>query len=358
MNGIQSEQGLFDAAIESARIFNRVASECAVSGGLLRVLQQFSTPDEVMTKMHFHATKGESLQALLDVLVDTGLVERRQANGQLVYRALLESIAQNRGLDGGLQRYQPRYDVLEPWFGERHVDLIRSANRHLLGEDLAFFRSPSVKIRFDRTFLSAWRTNLKNPLYEFGRMVAVREMVRHCRRFLDLGSGLGYGAQRLAEFSPSGCEIVCVDRAPDMLAEARLLVYPGAKVRFIQWDLNNGLPLLPKRWFDGIMFNGAFHFIKNKETLLREMRQAMRPGGLLVIGHCFCRSSFPDEPMHSFYFSLMEDPSWPITFEELRSIVADAGFHEIHKYHRGSHSYILAELRPEDECRSSSPEGQ
>lgn len=358
MSSIQSERSLFDAATESARIFNWVAAECAMSGDLLRVLRRFSTPADVMSKMGFHPSKGESLRALLEVLVSIGLVERRGIDGGSVYRTRLKVLGRHRTLNGGLQRYQPRYQILKPWFGERHVELIRSSNRRLLGEKLEFFRSPSVKIRFDRSFLDAWRTNLTNPLYEFGRVVAVRHLVARGRRFLDLASGLGYCAQRLAEFSSGGCEIICIDRSPDMLREAQRLVYPGAKVRFMLWDLNDGLPPLPTRWFDGVMFTGAFHFIEDKQARLREIHQVLRPGGILAIGHCFCRSNFEDEPMHDFYFSMVENTSWPIRFQELRSMVTDTGFQELHRYHRGSHSYLLAEARGEDKPKASPLEGR
>jgi SAM-dependent methyltransferase len=346
MSATKSEQTLFDAAIESARIFNWAVTECAASGQLLEALGTYSSHAEIMRRMNFHESKAEAVRSLLNVLVDTGVVEQRTETPEVIYRSRAVTIEQSKKLDGALRQYEQRHSILDPWYGDAHAELIRSSNRALIGENLSFFRSPTVKIRFDRTFFDAWRTNLLNPLYEFGRLQAVREMVQHGSRFLDLGSGLGYGAQRLAEYKPEGCEITCIDISADMLAEARMLAYPGAKVRFIQHDLNKGLPKLSGAPFDAVLFNGAFHFISDKRAQLREIYEVLRPHGLLVIGHCFCRSGFPDEPMHDLYFSLLENGYWAITFQELRALVKETGFAELREFHRGSHSYLLAERLP------------
>lgn len=238
--------------------------------------------------------------------------------------------------------HETRADVLAPWFGESHVRAIRDANVALLGLDLQFFRSDDAKIRFDREFLEAWKINLSNPLYDFGRIIAVREMAERGRRFIDLACGLGYGLERLAQMAP-GCDILAVDKSADMLAEARRVIYPGATVRFVLRDLNLGLPPVRAGSVDGVLFNGAFHFIEDKPARLREIARALRPGGLLVIGHCFSFSGFPDEAMHRFYFAMLEDESYPIPFAALESMVANAGFTPYKTYHRGSHSYLLAE---------------
>ena len=344
---MQSERTMFDAAIESARVFNSVAAECAVTSGLTTALSDCHTPAALMKRFGFHPTKAVAFEALLNVLVERGLAEKSLHRGQAVYRGRPDAVSQQRGIDGGLRPHRPRLDILAPWFGQQHVNLIRSSNFDLLGRELDFFRSPTVRIRYDRSFLSAWQTNLMNPLYEFGRVQAVRELVARGRRFLDLAGGLGYGSERLAQFAPDGCEIILVDKSVDFLAEARLIAYPGAKIQFIERDLNTGLPPLTPGYFDGVLFNGSFHFIDDKEARLREIHTALRPGGLLVIGHCFCHSGFADEAMHELYFSLLAESSWPISFERLRSMVSDAGFVENGQYHRGSHSYLLAERPPE-----------
>jgi SAM-dependent methyltransferase len=343
VSGRQTERGLFEAALESARIFNSVAVECGVTSGLVASMRELATADDLRRRWNFHSSKSEAFRALLNVMVDAGFAERVPCPEGPAYRALPGALAVRRDLDGEIGRYQPRSAILEPWFGDPHVNLIHASNRALLGHDLHFFRSPAVRIRFDREYLDAWRTNLTNPLYEFGRLLAVQELVNRGRRFLDLAGGLGYSSQRIAQLSPEGCEIVLVDKSADFLSEARLALYPGAKIRFVLHDLNGGLPRLPECCFDGVLFNGSFHFIFDKPARLREIHQVLRPGGLLVLGHCYCRCGFADEPMHDLYFSLLEDQAWPVTFDQLRTLVADSGFHEIRSYFRGSHAYLLAE---------------
>jgi len=339
---LKSEECLFSAAIESAHIFNAVAASCAATSGLLEALPDFADVAEVMRRMRFVGGKAESVAALLDVLVDTRLCEVREERDRRVYRAISPLSTEQLSVGAGVLIHETRSDLLEPWFGDAHVRTIRDANVALLGRDLRFFRSDHAKIRFDRDFLDAWKINLSNPLYDFGRIIAVREMAERGRRFLDLACGLGYGVESLAQMAP-GCTVLAVDKSPDMLAEARRATYPGATVRFVRHDLNLGLPPVRAGSIDGVLFNGSFHFIKDKAARLDEIARALRPGGLLVIGHCFSFSGFADEAMHRFYFAMLEDESYPVAFDRLKQMVAAAGFSPAKTYHRGSHSYLLAE---------------
>jgi ubiquinone/menaquinone biosynthesis C-methylase UbiE len=342
MSAIQTEERLFEGAIEGARYFNMVAAECAATSGLFQATSEFSTVEEVVLRLRFHASKTPVVRALLNVLVDAGYLERRTQDGQTAYRTKKQAVQANRNLLGGLRRYAARKEKVEGWFNQMQLDMVRSYNLQLLGADLSFLRRPDIQMRFNNEYLGPWRFNLLSAPYEFGRMQAVRMLVDHGRRFLDLACGPGFGAERIAQYSPDGCEVVGVDRSADFLAEARKLVFPNARTRFIHRDLNTGLPPLPAGYFDGILFNGAFHFIKDKPARLREMHRVLRVGGLLVIGHCFSRSGFADEAMHDFYFSMIENECWPVSWESIRTMVVDAGFQELHQFHRGSHSYLFA----------------
>lgn len=343
---MKSERSMFEAAIESARIFNRAVVEVARTGGLVGALSRTSSVDDVIQRMAFRPERREQVQTLLNLLSHEGVLDKRLARGTVVFERRAGTRSEEPDADGP-ERYQPRMPAIEAWFGEGHSELIRASNKEFLGSDLSFLRSPDAALKFNREYEFAWRTNLTNPLYEFGRLICVRELVGRGSRFLDLACGPGFGVQRLAEFAAPGAAIVAVDKSHDFLDIARRGVYPGARIRYLQRDLNLGLPPLPRGGFDGVLFNGAFHFIVDKPARLREIREALRPGGLLALGHCFSRSGFADEPMHDFFFSLIEDRVYPRSWREIRSMVQEAGFAVRREFHRGSHSYLVAERLPD-----------
>jgi SAM-dependent methyltransferase len=347
---------MFDAAVESAHIFNRAVCEVAHTSGLLELLTDARSVDAVVSRMRFQPERGEQVGHLLRLLVAEGALEERDSGGTPVFRTVSGVPARLRDApDNG--RYRPRSEAIAEWFGDGHADNIRASNKGLLGPDLGFLRSKTAAVEFNAAYERAWRTNLENPLYEFGRLACVRELVARGNRFLDLACGPGYGARRLAELSRGPCEIVGVDKSRDFLASARSGWYPGARTTFIERDLNTGLPPLRPGAFDGILFNGAFHFIADKRSMLRSLWRVLRPGGLLAIGHCFSRSGFADERMHDFYFSLLADRSFVLPWSRLQTEVVDAGFALTREFHRGSHSYLLAERtsRPPEPAGAGAP---
>ncbi len=341
MGETRDDDRFFDAAIESARYFNGAITEATATSGMFDALGDFAGVDEICRKMRFLLSKKDVVRHLLDVLVDGGLVERKTHGGKLVYRRRPEKVAAQRRLDGGLQRYRPKLDLIAPWQQERHPEVVRDYMIRAVGEGLSFLRT-DAQFRFDAKHWDVWQWNLQNPMYDWARIKVVRELVSYGKRFLDLACGPGFGTQRLAEYGPPGCEVVGVDKSADFLDVARKTILPGATARFIHRDLNEGLPPLQAGYFDGILFNGAFHFIADKPRLLRDMRRVLRPGGLLVIGHCFSRSGFADESMHDLYFSLIENDCFAEPWAAIRSYVSRAGFTELSQFHRGSHSYLLA----------------
>lgn len=335
---------MFRAAIESAKIFNHTVREVAESSGLLSVLRQPRSVADLVQVMGFRPERSEQVRHMLRALASEGVVSQREHNGVAVFETDEAVRASLRARDNG--RYREATDAISPWFGEGHVERIRAANKRLLGHDLAFLRSEHAAIRFSREFEDGWRANLLNPLYDYGRARCVEYLAAAGNRFLDLACGPGFGSMRLAQLSAGSCTITAVDKSADFLGIARRNDYQQSRITFIQRDLNTGLPPLPARSVDGVLFNGAFHFMADKPACLREIWRALRPGGRLAIGHCFSFSGFADETMHDFYFSMLADRTYVLPWLTIKEMLREAGFQLADEFHRGSHSYLLA-MRPE-----------
>lgn len=351
---------MVETSIEQAKLIGNLVFQCAVHGGLFDAMEQFATPAQIEMKMGVHPSKAKALRKLLELLADKGKLEKRMVGGQVVYRwnsAVMGQTSRNEFGDLGRSRYDR---VMQSWGNgaARYNWIAKVADR--LGHDLSFLQSgPSDKVPFGKSLLSPdgldWGWILAEPVYELGRVKVVRELVEYGRRFLDLACGPGIGIERLAQYAKDGCEIVAVDRSSEMLEVARLGIYPNAKVEFILRDLNTGLPPLPENSFDGILFNGAFHFIEDKKARLKEMYRVLRPGGALSLAHNFSYSGLEDESLIDFYFTLLKEEVYPIEFDTLQSLVADAGFMEEKgsQLYRGSYAYLTArkpETSEEEDC--------
>jgi|SRR5579885_740454 SAM-dependent methyltransferase len=341
----RSEESLNGAVEECARILSTAVASCAVTSGLLDSLDHYQTLDDLMRRWSFHPEKARTVVTLLDLLEEQGLLEhvegpvkayRRKDPGDLESRL--------HPLERDLRRPLLRGDLLEPWLPAAHAGAIWQAQRHFLGAELQFLRQAGRWLTFDKAFLDAWQTNLTNPLYEYGRIFAVQALAGRGRRFLDLASGTGIGAQRLAEWSAQECEIICVDKSEDFLAVSRQLLFPPTtRLTHVVQDLNHGLPPLAPQSIDGVLFIGAFHYIADKASCLRQIYQVLRPGGKLAIGHCFVRSGLPDEGVNDYMFSIAKESSYILSLHSLQTLLSASGFVILDELHRGSQYTVIVE---------------
>jgi tRNA (cmo5U34)-methyltransferase len=107
------------------------------------------------------------------------------------------------------------------------------------------------------------------------------------RRLLDLGTGTGVTASRVASCHPEA-SLVGVDESPAMLEHARA-VLPGADLRV--GVLEEALPEGP---FDLVVSGLAVHHLDapGKADLFRRVAAVLRPGGRFVLGDVV----LPDDP--------------------------------------------------------------
>jgi SAM-dependent methyltransferase len=176
------------------------------------------------------------------------------------------------------------------------------------------FRGP-MRLQFDR-LAPVW-DSMRRPdsLASFER--ALEEIEEEPRRALDMGTGTGAGAFTIARRFPQ-VEVVGVDLAPAMLAEARELTPPelSGRVRFEQADASR----LP---YDDHSFD--LLSLANMIPFFDEIDRMLAPGGSVI-----------------FSFSGgAETPIWVPT-ERIRGELSRRGFSEFADFHVGRGTSVLA----------------
>jgi len=92
-------------------------------------------------------------------------------------------------------------------------------------------------------------------------------------RILDLGCGTGHLTARIAD---AGATVVGLDHSAEMLSQARA-AYP--QLAFVRADARAFQFNEP---FDAVFSNAALHWIKEPQTVVRCVREALRPDGRFV----------------------------------------------------------------------------
>jgi SAM-dependent methyltransferase len=179
------------------------------------------------------------------------------------------------------------------------------------------FRGP-MRLQFDR--LAPIWDSMRRPdsLASFER--ALDEIEEAPRRALDVGTGTGAGAFTVARRFPQA-EVIGVDLAPAMLAEARALTPPelAGRVRFEQADASR-LPY-GDHSFDLLTLANMIPFFD-------EIDRVLAPGGSGI-----------------FSFSGgAETPIW-VPPERIRAELSRRGFSEFADLHVGRGTSVLARKR-------------
>lgn len=111
------------------------------------------------------------------------------------------------------------------------------------------------------------------------RAVLDRLDARAGERILDVGCGTGLLLERLGRATPAA-RLTGVDPVPEMLALARRRLAVSAA------DLSEAaaerLPFGDGS-FDAVVSASVFHYVRQPEAALSEMRRVLRPGGRLVL---------------------------------------------------------------------------
>ena len=177
-----------------------------------------------------------------------------------------------------------------------------------------FFRGP-MRLQFDR-LAPVWDSRRRpDSLAAFERALEGIDVAP--RRALDLGTGTGAGAFTIARRFPEA-EVIGVDLAPAMLAEARRLTPPelASRVHFEQADASR-LPYGDE----------SFHLVglANMIPFFDELDRVLAGGGFLIF-------SFSGGP---------ETPIW-VPPERLRAELSRRGFSEFADFEVARGTALLA----------------
>ena len=342
------DDSLHLAGLATGDVIGRAIASAGLTSGLADSLEHFTPVSDVARRWGVVEEKLETLVTVLDLMVRHGLLERSEGPPS-AYRSVsappretlserLGSMRTNLGQDAAYRR----------WLADGHSDVVWNAQRAFVGDRLDYLTRTGGRLAFDDAFSDVWHRNLTNSLYERGRTFCVRAIATRGGRYLDLASGLGYGTQRLVEFSGDGTVVDAMDKSADFVRRASRILYPSTTlVRHHHRDLNDGLPRIPRASVDGVLFMGAFHYISDKRRLLLQIYDALRPGGRVALGQCFVHSGFADDDANRFMFSLALDRSYIVTRSDLLELLDSTGFDVVGEQPRGSQLSVVAEKRAE-----------
>lgn len=103
-------------------------------------------------------------------------------------------------------------------------------------------------------------------------------------RLVDLGCGSGASTRALVrELDRRGlaAEVVGLDASAGMVERARRKSWP-AGVRFVRAPAEDVGACLPEGWADGVLAAYLFRNVEDRDAVLRQVYDLLRPGGVLV----------------------------------------------------------------------------
>lgn len=101
-------------------------------------------------------------------------------------------------------------------------------------------------------------------------------------RMLSLGSGICSHEMQFASHTAFE-EVTCIDISAGLLKEAERTAHERGltNMRFLVTDINK--LELESPYFDAVLFHSALHHFENVEALLIKLKQALKPGGFIIL---------------------------------------------------------------------------
>ena len=145
---------------------------------------------------------------------------------------------------------------------------------------------------------------------------------------VDLGSGRGTDALRMAEKVGDGGMVYGIDVSDGMIETASKMAdkIGVTNAKFIKSDLEK-LPL-PDRIADLVISNCTINHASDKNLVWKEVYRIMKPGGRFVVSDIYSTAPVP-ELYRNDPVAVSECWAGAVTREEYMNTLTDAGFNEI-----------------------------
>jgi len=162
---------------------------------------------------------------------------------------------------------------------------------------------------------------------------------------LDLGSGAGFDCFLAAKRVGRTGRVIGVDMTPEMVTKARAnaRAVGAPNVEFRLGEIEH-LPV-PDATVDAILSNCVINLSPDKAAVFREAIRVLKPGGRLAISDVVAMKPMPSELAESVE-ALTGCIAGSASIEELRALLADAGFEAVQIQPRTESRAVIAQCMP------------
>lgn len=143
----------------------------------------------------------------------------------------------------------------------------------------------------------------------------------------DLGSGTGLFTRALAELLTSGSRIYAVDKSATALGQ----LHSTADVTIEKIIADFATDMLPLKNLDGMVMANSLHFIKDKYTLVNNLKAMLKENGCFLVVEYDMEKSNPWVP-------------YPIPCDSLIDLFEACGFRHVSKLHERPSVYNNATI--------------
>jgi ubiquinone/menaquinone biosynthesis C-methylase UbiE len=312
------EEHMEEAYLEYRQACYYALYQHALQRGLIEALSRPSTLSEIAQAMGFASDQQPTLELLLRALKRYGAVEEVE-NGETAYVKSEDFSSDASALDENL--------ILKATGAKALDELLHGSNYRRGIIDSLFESKNSVATAFVNENLPLWDEFLSMPFYRYNRLRAVQRIARKSADVADAACGPGFGLQECAKGVTQTGTVHGLEISADFAAEAIKRSANLSQVRVTRTDIDaNNLEFLADASLDGTMIVGAFHFLKEPEKFLSQMRRILRPNAPLCLSYVYTKGGSPDQELMDLRFFLRSPRSYPKTEDTITGLASHCGF--------------------------------